>query len=136
MSCALVTVGVVSTLMRTVGCVLLSLYVAVSAFSGTVLVAVRATDPSGLNTVAWVTIVVIPLGSPRFVSFNASEYPASVPTSGGTLISMVGENLLVGSNISARYQNDAMRAVNVTYFAQVGGAGGVVCWAEALGQCW
>jgi hypothetical protein len=79
-------------------------------------------DPMGLNGTATITVVVIPLGAARFAGFNSALLPATFPTGGGTLVEILGENLLVGLPVSAVYRNDAMRVSNISaYAAQVSG---------------
>jgi len=84
-----------------------------------VTIAVTATDPGGLVGSGVVTLVIIPPGVPRFGGFIASTLPYSFPTSGGSVIEMSAENLVMGAIITAVYRNDAMRAVNASYAAQV-----------------
>ncbi len=91
----------------------------VSGFYDTVTVDVRATDPFGLSDTATISIVVIPLGAARFAGFSSTLMPTEYPTAGGAVIEMLGENLVLGANISAIYRSVAMRALNMTYTAQV-----------------
>jgi hypothetical protein len=96
--------------------------------AGTTVLSVRVTDAGGLWMSTTVTVTVLPMGTPQFGGVVSSTL--NLPTAGGSELLMQGDNFAAGSNITARYGNDAMKTLNLTYTTSVRSVlcFSIVCW--------